>query len=115
MAVAAVLPNSGRGKEGRGRKGRWEGRGVEGRGGEGYTKAVYQNIDCSHYTDPSVGRAYHLVFHKNTGTDETDWPFGSNLQHPAINKSPPNRVSIQHSNHYDNITLISRDRSHRRC
>ena len=31
-----------------------------GRGGEGYTKAVYQNIDWFRYTDPSVGRAYHL-------------------------------------------------------
>ena len=37
----------------------WEGRG-------GYTKAVYQNIDWSHYTDPSVGRAYHLVLNKRT-------------------------------------------------
>ena len=48
-------------------RGGGEGRGGEGRGGEGYTKAVYQNIDWSHYTEPSVGRAYHLVVYYNEG------------------------------------------------
>ena len=47
MALAAVLPNSGRGREEMGGEGLGEAGREEGgeRGGEGYTKAVYQNID----------------------------------------------------------------------
>ena len=40
---------------------REEGKGQEWRGGGDYTEAVCQINNWSNYTDPSVGRAYHLV------------------------------------------------------